>query len=165
MISLSYGYTVTYKNGWERTLGGSQWMVISIQDDEHLKIVEGIAAGLDLMDIPGIDPILEQMRQDVIWDDSWHNTNGTKRNSKLKKPREYQKIEMYLEPRIIRHIRSMKNPVEEMSRPEQKMTIYRSDGSYVTISYKNGRVHYSDSREKGRAASMTADTFLDWIVH
>ena len=165
MVSLSYGYTVTYNNGWERNVGGSHWMIVNIEEEDYLKIVEGIAKGLDLMEIPGIEHIREQMKKDVIWDDSWHNTNGTKRNSKLKKPREYDRIVMFLEPRTIRHIRSMKNPMEEMSRPEQKMMVYRSDGSFVTILYKRGTVYYDDSRKKGCSVSMTADAFLDWFVH
>ena len=74
------------------------------------------------------------MKQNVIWDDSWHNTNGTRRNSQLKKPREYQKIEMFLDQKTVKQRRSMQNHMEEMRRPEQNMTVYRSDGTHVTTS-------------------------------
>ena len=47
MVSLSYGYTITYKNGWERNVGGVQWMIVNVQEEDYLKIVEGIASGLE----------------------------------------------------------------------------------------------------------------------
>lgn len=94
MVSLSYKYTITYTNGWERNLGDYQSMIANIQEEDYLKIVKGVADGLELMEIEDMDSVLEEMKQNVIWDDSWHNTNGTRRNSQLKKPREYQKIEM-----------------------------------------------------------------------
>ena len=165
MVSLSYKYTITYTNGWERNLGDYQSMIANIQEEDYLKIVKGVADGLELMEIEDIDSVLEEMKQNVIWDDSWYNTNGTRRNSQLKKPREYQKIEMFLDQKTVKHIRSMKNPMEEMSRPEQNMTVYRSDGSHVTLSYKNGTIKYTDSRKQGSVFSMTADTFLNWFVH
>lgn len=112
MVSLSYKYTITYTNGWERNLGDYQSMIANIQEEDYLKIVKGVADGLELMEIEDIDSVLE-----------------------------------------------------EMSRPEQNMTVYRSDGSHVTLAYKNGTVKYTDSRKQVSVFSMTADAFLNWFVH
>ena len=45
------------------------------------------------------------------------------------------------------------------------MTIYRSDGSSVELCYRRGEVEYRDSRKSGSVGKMTADRFLDLIVH
>lgn len=91
--------------------------------------------------------------------------NGMWRETPLKTPREIADVEVFLEKSFITHIRSYKDPVVEMTRPEQTMTVYRSDGSYVEIFYSRGEVTYRDSRKKGQTCMMTADTFLDWVVH
>ncbi|MGI8256193.1 hypothetical protein [Blautia difficilis] len=45
----------------------------------------------------------------------------------------------------------MKDPIETLERPVEHMTVYRNDGSSVTLTAENGRVSIVDSREKCKA--------------
>ena len=86
--------------------------------------------------------------------------NGTYWDQALKTPRKIESVEIFLDKQFIGHIRSLSDPVGEMTRPEQIMTVYRSDGSSVEIRYRRGEVEYRDSRKKGTIAVMTVDSFL-----
>ena len=62
-------------------------------------------------------------------------------------------------------IKKMKNLIETLTRPEEHMTIYRTDGSFVSLKYENGRVTICDSREKNVRRIADADNFIRDIVH
>ena len=164
MPQINYRYTITYDNGRMRSQGNNRLSVINISDEDYLKIVAGISYGKSLMEIDGIESVLKAMRDIVIDCDNYENLNGTYRTKRLKTPRKIKSIELYLDEGIIHHIRSLADPVAEMTRPEQTMTVYRADGSSVEIHYKYGKISYRDSRKKGQICSMTADTFLNWVV-
>ena len=78
----------------------------------------------------------------------WMNKNGSWRSTPLKKNRAVSKIELFMTDSEYARIRKMKDPIETLNRPEEHMTIYRSDGSFVSLKYENGRVTICDSREK-----------------
>lgn len=42
-------------------------------------------------------------------------------------------------------IKKMKNLIETLNRPEEHMTIYRTDGSFVSLKYENSQVTICDS--------------------
>jgi hypothetical protein len=58
----------------------------------------------------------------------------------------------------------MENPKEVFFKAEEHMTIYRNDGSSVTISTENGMVKVEDSRENGSNYMAENDSFLEKTV-
>lgn len=164
MPVINYLYTVTYENGRTRSSRASATQTIEVTDEDYLTIVKGVAGGKSLSEIAGIDSVLSSMRAHVVDDDSYMGLNGSYRNKKLREPRRIQGIELFLEDGFVRRIMSLSDPIAEMTRPEQVMTVYRSDGSSVEIHYRRGEIMYIDSKKKGQHSIMTADTFLNWFV-
>jgi hypothetical protein len=70
-----------------------------------------------------------------------------------------------LEDEDLRKIRSMPDPLAAFDRPEEHMTVYRSDGSSVTIRSEFGTVQITDTRKRGTMISMDADQFLSCFLH
>ena len=60
----------------------------------------------------------------------------------------------------------MKDPIETLERPVEYeyMTVYRNDGSSVTLTAENGRVSIVDSREKNVRHIIEADHFVSKIL-
>lgn len=48
--------------------------------------------------------------------------------------------------------------------PEEEMTIYRADGSYVTIKCLFGEVWLTDSRQSASTHKMSSDRFLSRVI-
>ena len=165
MPAILYKYLITYADGRKRRCKECFTGHLDVSEDEYLRVVEGIASGHDLIYMDGIDDLREKMFENVRWLDSWSNMNGSLREKPLQKPREIVDIIVFMDPREVESIRSIPDPVTEMKRPEQNMTVYRSDGSHVDITYKHGWISYVDSRKTGSVCSMTADTFISWVVH
>lgn len=61
-------------------------------------------------------------------------------------------------------IKKMKNLIETLNRPEEHMTIYRTDGSFVSLKYENSQVTICDSREKNVRRVVEADNFIRDIM-
>lgn len=160
MPTIRYSCEVKYENGKVRPKGECANCCVDVTEEEYIKLVQGISEGKTLPDISGIDEVLNRMRDNVIRSDSFMNLNGTYRDQALKTPRKIESVEVFLDKQFIGHIRSLSDPVGEMTRPEQIMTVYRSDGSSVEIRYRRGEVEYRDSRKKGTIAVMTVDSFL-----
>ena len=59
-------------------------------------------------------------------------------------------------------IKKMKNLIETLNRPD--MTIYRTDGSFVSLKYENSQVTICDSREKNVRRVVEADNFIRDIM-
>jgi hypothetical protein len=59
----------------------------------------------------------------------------------------------------------MKNPEAVFSGAEKHVTIYRNDGSSVTIRTENGMVRVKDSRGNSSNYMMENDWFLEKITH
>jgi len=165
MPAISYKYRVAYADGRKRNCSDASSASCEVTDEEYLIIVRGVAEGYDIMEISDLEDVAARMKNHVKKYDSYFSLNGMWRETPLKTPREIADVEVFLEKSFITHIRSYKDPVVEMTRPEQTMTVYRSDGSYVEIFYSHGEVTYRDSRKKGQTCMMTADMFLDWVVH
>ena len=66
----------------------------------------------------------------------------------LKKKRAISKLEFFIPEYEYRRLKKMKDPIETLERPVEHMTVYRNDGSSVTLTAENGRVSIVDSREK-----------------
>lgn len=162
-MTFNYKYRITYGNG--KTYDHEDiLMCVEITEEEYKRILHGIKDGYTLNDAPGIDDLRDRMREKVITYDSWRNLNGSIREKKLDKPREIKGIELYLEDREVRRIRRISDIDADIDRPEQRMKIYRTDGSYVELVYKLGMVQVTDSRKKERYLTADADQFTGWIT-
>ena len=64
----------------------------------------------------------------------------------------------------MKRIKKMKNPIETLECPVEHMTVYRNDGSSVTLTAENGRVSIVDSREKNVRHIIEADYFVSKIL-
>lgn len=161
MPTIYYSCEVTYENGKVRPKGDYAASCVEVTDEEYIKIVKGISEGKTLTDISGIDEVIKRMQDNVIRSDPYMNLNGTYRDQALKTPRKIKNMDIELDKQFVRHVRTLSDPVREMMRPEQVMTVYRSDGSFVELHYRRGEIEYMDSRKKGTKAIITAKSFLN----
>jgi hypothetical protein len=149
------GYPNSYR---EDTLG------IKLSKEDYRRIMLDILDGKSFDEIDGIDEIKAQMTEDVMFSDCWFERNGKMRSKPLKKEREIENISFDLTEDEYSRIKKMKDPKAVYSRPEEHMTIYRNDGSSVTISTENGKVIMSDSRTSSYVCIMENDHFLDRLL-
>ena len=99
------------------------------------------------------------MTENVEFADRFMNKNGSLRKTPLKKKRAISKLEYEY-----RRLKKMKDPIETLERPVEHMTVYRNDGSSVTLTAENGRVSIVDSREKNVRHIIEADYFISKIL-
>lgn len=162
IMTFNYKYRITYGNG--RTYDHENiLMCVEITEEEYKRILRGIKDGYTLNDAPGIEDVRERMREDIITYDPWRKLDGAIREQKLTTPREIREIDLYLEEREVRRIRAIADIDGDVERPEQKMTIYRTDGSYVELVYKMGKVQVADSKKSGYMV-LGADQFASWVT-
>ena len=110
--------------------------------------------------IAGISSVIAEMKDNVMFADRWLNKNGSWRSTPLKKNRATSKIELFMTDSEYTRIQKTKDPIETLKRPEEHMTIFRSDGSFVSLKYENGQVTICDSREKNVGRIVDADNFI-----
>ena len=121
-------------------------------------------AGIPIERIDGISSVITEMKNNVMLADRWLNKNGSWRRNPLKKIRAFSKIELFMTDSEYARVRKMENPIETLNRPEEHMTIYRSDASFVSLKYENGQVAICDSREKNVRRILDADNFIRDIM-
>ena len=162
-LYVKYNCIITYKGGTRnRTL---ELNTVKVTREEYRLIVAGAAQGRSLEETDGIEDVLSRMRENVEFIDKWTNLNGSLRKAPLKNPREIEKMELFLTDEDLRKIRSVPDPLAAFDRPEEHMTVYRSDGSSVTIRSEFGTVQITDTRKRGTMISMDADQFLSCFLH
>ena len=130
---------------------------MKVTREEYRLIIAGAAQGRSLEETEGIDDVLSRMKENVEFIDKWTNLNGSLRKAPMKKQREIEKMELFLTDEDLRKIRSMPDPLASFDRPEEHMTVYRSDGSSVSIRSEFGTVQITDTRKKGTIISMDAE--------
>ena len=121
--------------------------------------------GIAIEQIEGISEVINKMTENVQFVDCFMNKNGTSRKTPLKKKRAISKLEFFIPESEYRRLKKMKSPIETLERPEEHMTIYRDDGSSVTLSTENGCVSIIDSRKKNVRHVVEADYFISNILH
>lgn len=161
-LYINYDCVLTYEGGKQRNI---QLATVQVTREEYRLIVAGAAEGKTLEETAGIDDVLQRMRENAVYIDTWTNLNGSFRKKPLKTPRAIVKAEVSLTGEEIRKIQRMPDPLAVFDRPEEHMTIYRNDGSSVTISCEFGTVQIKDTRRKGTITSMDADQFLSSFTH
>jgi hypothetical protein len=84
---------------------------------------------------------------------------------KCDEARNKELIEFFLPESEYKRINKMKDPEAVFSRTEEHMTIYRNDGSSVTISTENGMVRVKDSRKNGYNYMTENDWLLEKVIN
>ena len=162
-MKFNYCYRITYESG-EVCERRRDQLCVDVSKEEYGKIITGVLAGIPIERIDGISSVITEMKNNVMLADRWLNKNGSWRRSPLKKNRVFSKIELFMTDSEYDRVHKMKNPIETLNRPEEHMTIYRSDGSFVNLKYENGQVTICDSREKNVGRILDADNFIQDIM-
>ena len=163
-MHFEYCYKITYESG-EVCERRQIQLCVELSKEDYGKIIRGVLDGVSIEKIEGISEAITAMKDNVMSADRWMNKNGSWRSTPLKKNRAVSRIELFMTDSEYARIRKMKDPIETLNRPEEHMTIYRSDGSFVSLKYENGRVTICDSREKNVRRIADADNFIRDIVH
>lgn len=127
-------------------------------------IIHRILREIEIKDNSEIPDVISRMTETVEYVDRWMNIKGANRNTPLKKTRNIMNLEFFFPDDIYRRICRMKNPLEQLNHGEEKMMLYRSDGSSVTISSYFEDVTIQDSREKNTTHVMEEDYFIESIL-
>ena len=161
-LYINYDCVLKYEGGRHRNLSMA---AVKVTREEYRLIVAGSAEGKSLEETEGVDDVIQRMKENAAYIDTWTNLNGSYRKTPLKTPRAIEKMEVTITDEEVRKIRRMPDPLAAFDRPEEHMTIYRNDGSSVTIDYEFGTVRISDTRRKGSFVRMDADQFLSCFTH
>jgi len=161
-MDFQFQYRITYGNG--QFYDRPYVMNVQITKDDYKKIVLGVLEGKRIEEIDNISEIIEKMTEIVHYIDRWTNMNGSQRTTCLKKERVITELEFFLPMSDYKRLKKIQNPKEVFERPEEHMTIYRNDGSSVTISCEFGQVKVTDSRNPGCYSVRELDYFLSGIV-
>ena len=124
----------------------------------------GVLQERPIEQIEGISDVIDKMTENVEFADRFMNKNGSLRKTPLKKKRAISKLEFFIPEYEYRRLKKMKDPIETLERPVEHMTVYRNDGSSVTLTAENGRVSIVDSREKNVKHIIEADHFISKIL-
>ena len=90
-VNLEFEYRITYGTGQVFDRKGPYR--IEVSKEEYMKIVDAVMNDIPLMNIEGIDEIIEKMTNYVKDIDGCYNMDGTLRRSQLKKPRVISDLE------------------------------------------------------------------------
>lgn len=162
-MKFNYCYRITYESGeiYERC---RDQLCVEVSKEEYEKIITGVLAGIPIEQIDGISSVIAEMKDNVLFADRWLNKNGSWRKTPLKKNRAFSRIELFMTDSEYTRIKKMKNLIETLNRPKEHMTIYRTDGSFVSLKYENSQVTICDSREKNVRRVVEADNFIRDIM-
>ena len=137
---------------------------VEISKEDYKKIITGVLQERPIDQIEGISDVIDKMTENVEFADRFMNKNGSLRKTPLKKKRAISKLEFFIPEYEYRRLKKMKDPIETLERPVEHMTVYRNDGSSVTLTAENGRVSIVDSREKNVRHIIEADYFVSKIL-
>ena len=163
MVNFQFQYIITYAEG--QAYDRKHILTVQITEVEHKEIIQGVLQDIAIKDIEEISDVISRMREQVEFVDRWTNVNGTSRSTPLKKMRKIKDIEYFLPDDVERRIRIMKDPIAALKHGKEEMTIYRSDGSAVTISSYFGEVSIQDSRKKNITTVLSSDHFIGRILN
>ena len=147
ILYLNYSYTLTYKNGTSFTT--ESMPVIDLSDEQYLRFVRAMKEDPSLEGREEIADIVEAMKEHAM---VFHRLIHEETNP-------ISRIHLFLPARELS--RFQRYPLEFLSRPAEKMTVYGSKGSSVTISSQFGEVRISDGNSE---KILDADQFISWIT-
>ena len=161
-MKIAFDYLVTFQDG--RTVNRHDRLFPNFSDEEFRLIVKGLVAGYEFAAIPDIEPILTKLNENVELGEQYLSINGVFLEAKIKKPRVIMDIEYAIPSDQLNQLLAFRDHMEQLDRPEDSMTIYRNDGSCVTIKSKFGKVWLTDSRRLQTTTTMEADYFLSRVL-
>ena len=161
-MKIAFDYLVTFQDG--RTVNRHDRRFPNFSDEEFRLIVKGLVAGYEFAAIPDIEPILTKLNENVELGEQYLSINGVFLEAKIKKPRVIMDIEYAIPSDQLNQLLAFRDHMEQLDRPEDSMTIYRNDGSCVTIKSKFGKVWLTDSRRLQTPTTMEADYFLSRVL-
>lgn len=153
----NYQYTVTYKSGESFTT--KDLPTVELDEEQYYRLVRALKEKPELDNREEIADIVSAMKENVLYIDRWTNKNGSMRTTPLKKPRDITDIHLFVRREDLSKI--LKYPVELLDRPEEKLTVYGSDGKTITISRRFGEVRVSDGRF---ITVFDADRFIEMMT-
>lgn len=159
-----FQYKVIYESGDIFEQNRRNELCVDITQEEYKKIITGVLQGISIKKIEGISEVITKMTEDVLFADRWMNKNGSMRSTPLKKNRKISEIEFFMTENELQRIKKEKDPIRMLERPKEQMTVYRSDGTYITLETENGQVIIKDSTEKNSYRIVDADYFIHHIV-
>ncbi len=162
MVDFKFRYKITYIDG--QTYDRKHILNVQVTEEEYESIIRGVLQGIEIKDNPKIPDVISRMTETVEYVDRWTSINGASRTAPLKNPRKITSLEFFLPDDVYQRVRRMKMPLELVNFEKEKMVLYRSDGSSVTISSYFGEVTIQDSREKNTSHLMSTDYFIEQIL-
>ena len=162
-LNFNYCYKITYESGETYDRRRNE-LSVEISKEDYKKIITGVLQERPIEQIEGISDVIDKMTENVEFADRFMNKNGSLRKTPLKKKRAISKLEFFIPEYEYRRLKNMKDPIETLERPVEHMTVYRNDGSSVTLTAENGRVSIVDSREKNVKHIIEADHFISKIL-
>lgn len=162
MVDFKFRYKITYIDG--QTYDRKHILNVQVTEEEYKSIIQGVLQGIEIKDNPKIPDVISRMTETVEYVDRWTSINGASRTSPLKNPRKITSLEFFLPDDVYQRVRRMKMPLELVNFEKEKMVLYRSYGSFVTISSYFGEVTIQDSIEKNTSHVMSTDYFVDQIL-
>ena len=162
-LNFNYCYKITYESGETYDRRRNE-LSVEISKEDYKKIITGVLQERPIDQIEGISDVIDKMTENVEFADRFMNKNGSLRKTPLKKKRAISKLEFFIPEYEYRRLKKMKDPIETLERPVEHMTVYRNDGSSVTLTAENGRVSIVDSREKNVRHIIEADYFVSKIL-
>ena len=162
-LNFNYCYKITYESGETYDRRRNE-LSVEISKEDYKKIITGVLQERPIDQIEGISDVIDKMTENVEFADRFMNKNCSLRKTPLKKKRAISKLEFFIPEYEYRRLKKMKDPIETLERPVEHMTVYRNDGSSVTLTAENGRVSIVDSREKNVRHIIEADHFISKIL-
>ena len=151
-LNFNYCYKITYESGETYDRRRNE-LSVEISKEDYKKIITGVLQERPIDQIEGISDVIDKMTENVEFADRFMNKNGS-----------LTKLEFFIPEYEYRRLKKMKDPIETLERPVEHMTVYRNDGSSVTLTAENGRVSIVDSREKNVRHIIEADYFISKIL-
>ena len=162
MVDFKFRYKITYIDG--QTYDRKHILNVQVTEEEYKSIIQGVLQGIEIKDNPKIPDVISRMTETVEYVDCWTSINGASRTAPLKNPRKITSLEFFLPDDVYQRVRRTKMSLELINFEKEKMVLYRSDGSSITISSYFGGVTIQDSREKNTSFVMSTDYFVDQIL-
>ena len=163
MQSLSFDYYFKYAGDEEfRFRRGA---CVEVSDEDFLQILAFVKENGLKMDAlePKMPRLFSEVRENAVWSDMFYDRNGYYLKKPLKKSRELFDLHFRLSESDAERMKRMRDPETVLKRPQESMKIYRSDGSFLTLTTDADKVSIKDSREKYIVA-LDADDVISRIL-
>ena len=161
-MTIAFDYRVTFQDGV--TVDRHDRLFPEFTNEEYCLIVKGLVGGYAFTAIPGIEPILSKLHEDVEFGEQYLTINGNFLDKPIRKRRVIERIEFSIPEKQLKKMLAFRDHIELLDKPEESMTVYRTDGSHVKIKTVFGEVWLTDSRGPSATTKTDADYFLSRVL-